>query len=122
MPLDIKYANGGNETQDGNYVQHGGCVSKVARALAMEQCTIDGLLVGNGGYNALRRLGNTASARAMWVRYCQDVMRYFEDSGQVDGVEVTAESGEGAVRWLVKFRDLTNNKDAEVSTVPPWGM
>jgi hypothetical protein len=124
MPVDAKYIGGDNEMENGNYVLETGCVSKVARALAMEQCVIDGLTVGNGGYAALRREGNTPEARAKWIRYCQDVMRYFEDTGQVADVEIIAEQGssKGSVRWLVKFRDLISNSTAEVATIPPWGM
>jgi hypothetical protein len=122
MPLDVNYIGHDNEFEDGNYIQTSGCIPKVMRALAMEQCTVDGIVVGNGGYAALRREGNTASSRAKWVRYCQDVMRYFEETGQVDEVEIFAEKGSrGAVEWVVRFRDLTTNERAEVVTIPPWG-
>lgn len=122
MAVDISYVNGDNEFEDGNYVQESGCIAKVARALQMEQCTIDGILVGNGGYAALRREGNTASTRAMFRRYCEDVLRYFEETGQIEDAEVKVEGDGGAVKFIASFRDVATNDRAEVSTVPPWGV
>ena len=122
MALDPKYIGGDTEMEDGNYVLETGCVAKVARALAMEQVRIDGDLVGNGGYAALRRSGNTPNTRAIFKRYCEDVLRYFTETGQITDAEVLIEGEGGTVRFLARFRDITSNTNAELITAPPWGV
>ena len=122
MPVDIKYIGGDNAFEDGNYLYTSGCSSRFARALSMEETVIDGIRVGNGGYAALRREGNTASNRAIWNRYCEDVGKYFVESGQASDVVVFSEGEGGTVRTKVRFKDLIKGRTVEISTFPPWSV
>lgn len=121
MGLDFDYRDGDNTVISGNYAQITGISAKVARALRMRQTRVDGVLVGNPGWDRLVGEGITRTTMAIWKRACQETLRFFEDLQQMTDLEIQVEEGNsGSVRTWIRYHDMVVDEDTEMLIPASW--